>query len=274
MVFYTLETRSEGRGQTLVFLHGIGASSRYFQNRLGTLPQNYRCVLPDLLGFGASPKPADCAYTITDHLDALHGTLADRGVLDQPVTLVGHSLGAILAVEFAARFPKQVAAIVLLGLPRYASPAEARAYLGGHGDWFARLVVANGAAAHVICRFIHFAPSVSARLAVKIAPQFPPEVAEDAVFHTWESYSRTLRRCVLEHDLDPALRALIATPVLALHGRDDHTSPLAAVVAWAETSPHVSLRILPDGHHLFLWENAACIEAIAQFAAGSGDHRA
>lgn len=73
---YHLAIRCEGTGTPLVFLHALGASSRYWNGRLGALAATHRCVLPDLLGFGQSPKPDDCAYAISDHLDALTATLA------------------------------------------------------------------------------------------------------------------------------------------------------------------------------------------------------
>ncbi len=141
---YHLAIRGEGTGTPLVFLHALGASSRYWSGRLGALAATHRCVLPDLLGFGQSPKPSDCAYAISDHLDALTTTLTDQGLASEPIVLVGHSLGAILAIEYASRFPEHVRSVILLGLPRYTSSSEARTYIGAHGDWLARLVVANG----------------------------------------------------------------------------------------------------------------------------------
>ena len=79
----------------LVFLHALGASSRYFAPRLGALPGQARCVLPDLLGFGLSPKPPEGAYTVADHLAALREQFAsierDAGVptvLARPLPIV------------------------------------------------------------------------------------------------------------------------------------------------------------------------------------------
>ena len=46
-----------GSGEpTVVFLHGLGASSRYW-SKLGEISHNYQAIAPDLLGFGRSPKP-------------------------------------------------------------------------------------------------------------------------------------------------------------------------------------------------------------------------
>lgn len=263
----TLFVRETGGGMPLVFLHALGASSRYFAPRLGTLPAGARCVLPDLLGFGLSPKPPEGAYTVGDHLAALRETLAARGLDAGPLVLVGHSLGAILAVEYAAAHPDAVAGLVVIGLPYYRTPQEARAYLQRHGDLLSRAIVVNGRVAHAMCRALHFRPRLSERLAPLVARGFPTEVAADAVRHTWESYSRTFDRCILDHDLAPALARLRVPRILALHGTRDPAAPLAAVEALAAEWPAVTLRRLPGKHHLFLTANAQCVAAIAAYLA-------
>ncbi len=262
---YRLAIRYEGTGTPLVFLHALGASSRYWNDRLGALAATHRCVLPDLLGFGQSPKPSDCAYTIGDYLDTLSTTLIGQGLASRPIMLVGHSLGAILAIEFARRFPEYVRGVIVLGLPCYTSPSEARAYIGAHGDLLARLVVANGRLARLACAAVHAAPTLSARAAVAVVRTFPPEVAADTIAHTWESYSRTLRNCILDHDVTPAFSRLSSIPILALHGKDDPAAPLEAVETLADSMPNARLRILPGKHHLFLERNEACVDAILWF---------
>lgn len=261
-----LATRIEGvTGPSLVWLHALGTSSRYFSGRLGDLPTTYRCLLVDLLGFGRSPKPATSAYTVADHLASLDVTLGRVGLGEQPLTLIGHSLGAILAIAYAARFPARVERIVVMGLPRYDNAREARAFIASHGDWLARLTVANGRLARLLCMAMHTAPRLSARVAIRLAKQFPPEVAADTVCHTWESYSRTLEHCILDHDLTPELTGLPAVPILALHGLADPAAPLASVAALVPRLLNLRLHTLPGGHHLFLQQHAACLQAIQEF---------
>lgn len=262
-----LAVRETGDGIPLVFLHGLGASSRYFAPRLGTLPHHARCILPDLLGFGLSPKPIDGVYTVAAHLAALHAALVLRGVAAGPCVLVGHSLGATLAVEYAAAHPDAVAGLVVIGLPCYRTPNEARAYLGAHGDPLSRAIVTNGRLAWAMCMALHFRPRLSERLAPLVAREFPPEVAVDAVRHTWESYSRTFDRCILNHDLTLAFARLRVPQVLALHGTHDPAAPLTALEALAASHPAVTLRTLPGKHHLFLTTNAQCVAAIADYVA-------
>jgi len=267
-----LAVRVEGRtGAPLVFLHALGGSSRYWAGRLGPLPTGHRCVMPDLLGFGRSPRP-DIAYTITDHLTALTDTLAALGMADEPLTLIGHSLGATLAVEFAARFPERVGGLVVLGLPLYANAAQARAYVRAHGEWMARVTVANGRTAHLVHLVVATFRPLIASLARRAAGDFPPEVAADTVQHSWASYSGTLQHCVLDHDVTPALHLLPAMPILALHGTHDPSAPLPPIRAFASGCPNFHLDVLEGGHHLFLTQHQACLRAIADYLALVASH--
>ena len=80
--------------RTLVFVAGLGGTTRYWETRVTELAQEHRIVLVDLLGFGRSPKPW-VKYSVERHVDALRRVLAPLG----PVTLVGHSLGALIAAS-------------------------------------------------------------------------------------------------------------------------------------------------------------------------------
>lgn len=65
---WTLSSRRWGDGDHVVFLHGLGASSRYW-DRLAGLGGRYSGIAPDLLGFGRSPKPPNAAYDVETHLE-------------------------------------------------------------------------------------------------------------------------------------------------------------------------------------------------------------
>jgi pimeloyl-ACP methyl ester carboxylesterase len=76
----------------IVFLHGIGGTSRYWNKRVQPLASSYRLILVDLLGYGQSPKPWT-KYTVDRHVEELYQVLQEHGSL----TVVGHSFGAIVA---------------------------------------------------------------------------------------------------------------------------------------------------------------------------------
>ncbi len=100
-----------GGGVAVVFLHGNPTSSYLWRGVLPHVAGSARCLAPDLIGMGRSGKPA-IAYRFADHaryLDAWFDALA----LDK-VVLVGHDWGGSLAIDRAARYPEQVAGIVVL----------------------------------------------------------------------------------------------------------------------------------------------------------------
>ncbi|MDH6180237.1 pimeloyl-ACP methyl ester carboxylesterase [Microbacteriaceae bacterium SG_E_30_P1] len=112
-----------GDGPTVVLIHGIASSSVTFQNVLPLLRDSHRCITIDLLGFGTSPMPEDCDYTLADHANAIRRTIRSLR-LGHPFTLVGHSMGALIAARYGARWPRSVNKLVLVSPPIYLAPGE------------------------------------------------------------------------------------------------------------------------------------------------------
>ena len=112
-----------GEGPTVVLLHGVASSSVTFQNVLPLCEGSHRCITIDLLGFGESPIPPNAEYTLEEHVAAVSATI-DSLKLRAPFTLVGHSMGALIAARYAARNPKRVDKVVLVSPPIYLSPDE------------------------------------------------------------------------------------------------------------------------------------------------------
>lgn len=103
---------------TVVFLHGIGNSGAAWEPVIKKLPQGFRVITIDLLGFGQSPKPHWPIYSARLQATAVIATFL-RLRIAGPVILVGHSLGALVAVETAKRYPILVKALVLCSPPFY-----------------------------------------------------------------------------------------------------------------------------------------------------------
>lgn len=115
-----------GRGIPVVLLHGIGMSSRAWKPVMTRLQkQPVRTVAFDLLGFGASPKPNWIQYDIDDHASAVITSL--KKLHAGPVVLVGHSLGALIALRVARLRPDLVKHVILYEMPLYDGlPQKAR----------------------------------------------------------------------------------------------------------------------------------------------------
>ncbi len=109
---------NRGGKPTIVLLHGIGASARAWEHVVPLLDTDAHVVAVDLLGFGASPKPSWPDYSLHDHARSIHKTLR-RIYWRRPVIIVGHSLGCLVAIELARRWPHMVDRLVLCSPPFY-----------------------------------------------------------------------------------------------------------------------------------------------------------
>jgi pimeloyl-ACP methyl ester carboxylesterase len=113
----TLPVRTVGsEGPAIVLIHGIGTSGEFWDAGYDALAAGHRLVVPDLPGFGRRPWPAS-PCRVDDHAAALACTLAQTGVDGEPMVLVAHSLGALVALVLARRRPELVAGVVLFAPP-------------------------------------------------------------------------------------------------------------------------------------------------------------
>ncbi|QWT23596.1 alpha/beta hydrolase [Subtercola sp. PAMC28395] len=112
-----------GAGPPVVLLHGVASSSVTFANVVPLIQQNHRCIAIDLLGFGGSPIPENCDYTIGDHAAAVERAIRNLH-LKTPFVLVGHSMGSLIAARLAARTRLSIEKVVLVSPPIYLSPEE------------------------------------------------------------------------------------------------------------------------------------------------------
>jgi pimeloyl-ACP methyl ester carboxylesterase len=100
-------------GEPVVFIHGNASSSTYWEETMLALPPRYRAIAPDLRGYGDTQDllvdATRGARDWTEDLKALSDALGDR-----PAHLVGWSLGAAPALQFALDYPKLVSSITLV----------------------------------------------------------------------------------------------------------------------------------------------------------------
>ena len=100
-----------------MLLHGIASSSVTFEYVVPLITEYHHAISIDLLGFGESPAPPDATYTIEEHVAALHRTIRKLGL--RRFTLVGHSMGALIATRYAATHRRAITRLVLVSPPVY-----------------------------------------------------------------------------------------------------------------------------------------------------------
>jgi pimeloyl-ACP methyl ester carboxylesterase len=110
-----LHVVERGEGPPVVLIHGNMVSQRDFEasGLMGRLARNHRVIAFDRPGFGHSSRPRDRLWTPTAQAELLHAALAHLGV--EQAVVVGHSMGAMVALALALDHPEDVRRLVLLG---------------------------------------------------------------------------------------------------------------------------------------------------------------
>ena len=237
--------------EIVLCLHGLGGSALNFGLVAPLLADGRRVLVPDLLGHGRSFATAPDESAVDAQLRMLEQLLTLEAA--RPVTLVGHSMGAILAMLHTLTHPETVASLVLIDPPvpnvtRWSRDPRLTAKLA-----FLRL---PGVAALVARQVAGMTPEqlVARQLAdaTPHADRIPVRVVEATVEETrstrgddgGRAAQRAQFRAILEvvellarpeqwrRQLAP-----ITTPTLWLHGADDPLSELAAASALAASRP-------------------------------------
>ena len=105
-----------GRGKPLILLHGWLGSWRYWVPVMEELSVDYRVYAFDLWGFGDSDRRDDC-YDIESYVQLLDAFIENLGILQTPLPVVGHALGAVVAVLWAVRNPDRIDRIMAVSMP-------------------------------------------------------------------------------------------------------------------------------------------------------------
>src|SRR6476661_9908840 len=101
-----------GDGPPLLLLHGIANNCETWAEVIPRLAESHTVIAPDLLGHGESDKPRG-DYSIAAYANGLRDLTS---VLDiEQATIVGHSLGGGIALQFAYQFPERCERLVLVG---------------------------------------------------------------------------------------------------------------------------------------------------------------
>ena len=261
----------EGSGEVIVLLHGIAGSSQTWRSVMRPLSRKFRVVAPDLLGHGNSAKPRSdyslgaLSVLVRDLLDELGITRA---------TIVGHSLGGGIAMQFMYQHPDYARRLILIGS-------------GGLGpDVGLTLRLASLPGAELVL------PVIAARRVASAGDRVLSWLRKAGVESArgeelWRHYSslsdgptrqaflRTLR-AVVDHrgQAVSALSRLNSRtdfPVMAIWGDRDAMIPVQHAYAAQAIRPDVRLEVLTDvGHFPHAERPAEVAELIEDFIAASG----
>ncbi len=263
--------RDEGAGEVLLLIHGMGGSSFSWRAVIPQLAKKYRVIAPDLLGHGESDKPRGdyslgaFAVWLRDLLDAL----------DIPkATVVGHSLGGGVAMQFAHQHRDYCQRLVLISS-------------GGLGNDVGRLLrLLSLPGAELVLPVFASRPAVSAANALRARMSSDREVTRfSETLHAHASLSnpqnrqaflRTLRS-VVDHRGQSvcALNRLPLNadlPAMVISGAQDKVIPVAHAYAAHAALPNSRVHIIPGvWHHPQVECPETVVSLLDDFVATTGE---
>ncbi len=203
-----LASRAFGHGpDTVVLLHGLGATSDFWGGTYDRLGRDHRVLIPDLLGFGRSLDETRADFSIDAHLDALDALLDQQAPDTERLMILAHSMGSRVAVAWALRRPDLASSVMCAGAPIYPSARAARVAVGEVGT-MARLFLLDTTWAQRACALSCAHRSAAALLTVIAEPRLPVAVARRSPLHTWPAYRDALDQFILDVDWPDPLAAL------------------------------------------------------------------
>src|ERR671930_845187 len=259
--------RKAGSGPPVVLVHGMVNSSRHWEEVALRLADDYTVIAPDLIGHGDSATPRG-DYSLGAHAARIRDLLAAIGI--HRATLVGHSLGGGVAMQFFWQFPQRTERLVLVssgGLGPNVSPLLRSAALPGVPAllWLAshpRLASALWDFGERLRRR-GWGTGVYVQAMARAIRPLSPHGARQAFLHTLRSVIDVRGQRVSALD---RLYLLTDFPTLIVWGERDNTIPLAHGLAAHEAAPGSRFQVLPGAAHFpHLEDPEGLAAAIAEF---------
>jgi pimeloyl-ACP methyl ester carboxylesterase len=238
-----------GQGKPLVYFHGAGAGRGF--DELLPLAEEYRLIVPIHPGFGGSDDDLRI-NTVLDYV-VHYATLFDQLGLDEPVDLVGHSLGGWIASLFAIFQGHRVRRLTL------ACPAGLR--------------VPDHPGADLFMIPPEKLPSTLVASPAVLAKMTQGEVTVDMKVARYREMT-SLARVIWERNYDPKLdRWLkrVVVPTLILWGEQDRVLPVQQAKRWAERlGPKAQTTTFDGVGHLVFVETPSALKRVKSFLNGGG----
>jgi pimeloyl-ACP methyl ester carboxylesterase len=239
-----------GSGPVLLLLHGLGCDHTTWAPVIDILARRYTVLAPDLLGHGASDKPrAD--YSVGGYANGMRDLLTVLGI--DKVTVVGHSFGGGVAMQFAYQFPERTERMMLVasgGLGPEVTPVIRAITTPGYEQAMAVLTLPG-------LRHLGLAG-----LRALAATGWRTTRDLDEVAAIYESFADPAARTAIRHVVRAVVdwrgqivtmadRAYLtdAMPMAVVWGRDDRVIPVRHASNAAALAPKARVEVFPNAGH-------------------------
>ena len=249
----TLNVLDIGEGSPILFVHGFPLDHTMWRFQIAELSKTYRCIAPDLRGFGQSTV-TEGKVTMEQFADDL-AALLDAMNVTEPVIFCGLSMGGCIAWQFVRRHAQRLKGLILCDTRAVPDPPDVAAN---------RLKMANDV--------VEQGPTIVAnamlpRLFVAETTQTQPELIEDlrqVILRTNPIGITAAARGMAERADACSWLSAIAVPSLVIVGEHDVISTAAEMRTVAAAIPGSQIEVLPNAGHMAPMENAALTNAAMQ----------
>jgi pimeloyl-ACP methyl ester carboxylesterase len=239
-----------GTGPAVLLLHGLGCHHRTWAPVIDRLARHYTVIAPDLLGHGESDKPrAD--YSLGGYANGMRDLLTVLGI--ERATVVGHSFGGGVAMQYAYQFPERTERLVLVssgGLGPEVTPVIRAISTPGYHQVMGALTLPG----------VRHAGKAGLRALSSTGWKTTRDLGE--VAEIYESFKDPSARAAIRHVVRAVVdwRGQIVTmadrayltetmPMAVIWGRDDMVIPVRHASNAAALAPKARVEVIPNAGH-------------------------
>lgn len=229
------------RGSTVTLLHGLGVSVESWRENIVPLSEHHCVYALDMVGFGRSDKPP-IPYSVDHLVRFVSDFMADQGI--ERASLIGNSMGGLVALQFALLFPEKVDKLVLVdsaGLGREVTMLLRLAALPFIGERLSR--PSRKGAAQVLQACVYDQTLITDEAIEDFYQMFVLPGAQDAYLTMLRSMCNFWG--IKAEILSPILEGLgtITAPTLIVWGQQDEVLPVSHADVAAKGIRHAQLHV-------------------------------
>lgn len=244
-----INVTEEGRGQSLVLMHGLGSDLTIWRNHAPNFARSRRVIRLDWRGLGKSHKGREPPYSIELWTEDLHALFSSLSI--NSAVLIGHSMGGMVAQKFTLEHDELVKGLILVATTSKLGP-EGRRIILERADAVEKLGMAA---------------IIEKAMETVYAPEFLKRHKDDVEFHKHitlsanpQSYAEACR-ALTKFDVTGDLMK-IKKPTLILAGELDRVTPVSDAIVLNTRIENSLMKILPDCGHMIQIEKPELFNTI------------
>lgn len=236
-----------GQGTPIVLIHGVGMRQQVWAPQVRDLGRDFKVITYDMLGHGQSDVPPE-GVQLTCYAEQLLALLDHLGI--QRAHVIGHSMGALIALEFALNYPQRCLRVAALNAVFCRTPEQSEAVIQR-----ASSLVTSGILAGLDATLARWFDPACEDTHQQISAQIRDFLCQvDPV-----GYRRTYELFASSDRMHLTRLKSMEVPVLFMTGQNDVNSQPSMSRAMADLVPVASLEILADARHMMTLTHAADI---------------